>query len=99
LGRIGVAPLGVQGEGEGIEVRGDVALAARVAVVPPGAADVAVLLEDDEVLDPLLAQADGGTQAGEAGADDGDATVGHMASPEAVERSSIISTPLLSNVQ
>ena len=88
LGRVGVAPLGVEGEGEGVEVRGDVALAAGVAVVPPRAAHVGVLLEHDEVVDALLAEADGGAQSGEAGADHGDAGVRHACSR--VERSSIV---------
>ena len=77
LGLRGVrpAPLGVRRERERVEVRGDVARAAGVGVRPPGAADVVVALEHDEVVDPLLAQPDRRAQAGEARADDRD--VGH----------------------
>jgi hypothetical protein len=56
-------------------VGGHVALAARVGVVPPGAADVVGALEQDEVLDPRLLEADRHAQAGEAGADDRDLDV------------------------
>jgi hypothetical protein len=52
-------------------VRRHVAGAAGVAVVAPRAADVVGLLQDDEVLDPGLAQANGHPQPGEAAADDG----------------------------
>ena len=43
-----VRPAGVGGEGERVEVRRDVAGAARVGVVTPGAADVLTPVEDDE---------------------------------------------------
>jgi hypothetical protein len=52
-------------------VRGHVAGAARIGVVAPRAADVLGLLQDDEVLDPGLAQPNGDPQPGEAAADDG----------------------------
>src|ERR1700678_62097 len=52
----------------------NVASAAGVAVVPPRAADVAGLLQDDEV-HTLLLQRDGHTQAGEPGPDDDGAGV------------------------
>ncbi len=52
---------------------GDVAGGARVGVVPPGAAEAAGPLEDDEVLDARPPQRDGGADAGEAAADDGHA--------------------------
>ena len=52
-------------------MRRDVALAARVVVVAPGAADVVGALEHDEVVDALLLEADRHAQAGEPAADDG----------------------------
>ncbi len=80
------APVGVRGERERIEMRGHVARAPGVRVVAPGAAHVAGLLQDDEVVHPLLLQANGGTQAAEAAADDrdvhvGQVVVGHSALP------------------
>src|SRR5439155_2058280 len=67
-------PVRVAGKGERVEVRRDVALAAGVRVLAPGAADVAGTLEDDEVVDAHLLEPDGGAEAGESGADhrDGD---------------------------
>ena len=70
-------PAGPRLERERVEVRLHVAGAARVVVVAPGAADVARLLEDDEVVDSRLLQADGHAQAGEAGSDDDDGAVDH----------------------
>ncbi len=70
LGRVVARPLRVHREGERVQVRGDVARAARVRVRPPRAAEPARALEDDEVVDALLAQPDGGAEAAEAGADD-----------------------------
>ena len=50
----------------------DVALAAGIAVRPPGPADLGVALEDDEVLDALLLEADRHPEAAEPGAEDRD---------------------------
>jgi hypothetical protein len=47
-------------------------LAAGVAVRPPGAADVVAALDQDEVVDPLLLQANRHPEAAEPGADDRD---------------------------
>src|SRR5918995_607488 len=66
-------------ERERIEIRRDVALAARVAVRPPGAADVRAAFEHDEILDALLLEADRHPEAAEAGADDR-----HLVHPRAV---------------
>ena len=55
--RIGAVPVRVGRERERVEVRRDVALAAGVAVRPPGAADVVVALDHDEVVDALAASA------------------------------------------
>src|SRR5205814_9616000 len=66
------APVRVEREGERVQVRGDVALAAGIAVEPPGAADVLPALEDREVVQARLLEADGHAQAGEARADDRD---------------------------
>src|SRR6185312_5071934 len=74
-GRVGAAPVGVGGEAEGIEVRLHVAGAARVGVVAPDAADVVGALEDEEVLDARLPQADGEAKAAEAAAGDGNVDV------------------------
>ena len=68
--RVRAVPVVVRRERERVEVRGDVALAARVAVRPPGAAHVVAALEQDEVLDALLLQADRHAEAAEAGAHD-----------------------------
>ena len=43
-------------EGEGVDVRGDVAGDARVDVVVPGAANPGRLLQDDKVLDAGVKQ-------------------------------------------
>ena len=67
----GARPAPVRREGEGVQVRGHVALAAGIAVVAPCASDVVGALEHDEVLHPLLLEADRHPQAGEPGADDG----------------------------
>ena len=70
LGREGAGPVRVRGEGERIDVAGHVAGAARVVVVPPGAAWVRGPLEDHEVLAARAAQLRTHRDAGEAGADD-----------------------------
>src|SRR5581483_2273275 len=70
LGRERPAPVGVRGEGEGVEVGRDVTGGAGIGVVPPGAADLAGPFEDDEVLDAGLLQAGGHAEAGEARPDD-----------------------------
>ena len=55
-----------------VDVRLDVAHRARVAVPVPGAAEVAALLDDADVVDAGLAQPRAGEQAAEAAADDDD---------------------------
>ena len=65
-------PARVRLEGERVEVRRDVARRARVVVVAPGAADAVRLLEDREVVDARLLEADPHPQPREAGADDED---------------------------
>ena len=89
LGGERAAPVGVRREREGVEVAGHVAGAARVGVVPPGAADVAVALEDEEVLDAGLAEPDRGAEPGETVPDDGHGQMGpfpcgraHVSPPE-----------------
>src|SRR3954453_5904789 len=69
--RVCVGPLRVEGEGEGVEVRRDVAAAAGVLVGPPGPADVVHLLDDD-VLDALLGELDGCADPAETSTDDDD---------------------------
>jgi hypothetical protein len=68
--RVGAVPV-VARERERVEVGWDVALAARVAVSPPGAADVRAALEHHEVLDALLLEPDRHPEPAEAGAHDG----------------------------
>src|SRR5262249_27022412 len=72
LPREAVRPAGLGREGERVEMRLDVAGAAGIGVVAPRAADVAGALEDDEVVDAVALQADGGAQTAEAAADDRD---------------------------
>src|SRR5262249_51044160 len=79
LGAVRLRPFLARGEGEGIEVRGHVAGAARIAIVPPGAADARRLLQDGEIAVAGLAEPDGGADAAGAGADDSDA---HRFPPE-----------------
>ena len=78
LAREALAPVGVELVREGVHVARDVALAAGVGVVAPGAADVMGLLEDDEVLAAGVAQLHGHAHAGEAGADDDDVLRDHV---------------------
>ena len=63
-------PVGVAGEGERVELAGDVAARAGVGVVAPGAADVVGLLDDHEVGLAVLGELDRCAEAGEAGPDD-----------------------------
>jgi hypothetical protein len=65
-------PVRVRRERERVQVRRDVALAARVRVVAPRAADVGRALEDDEVVLAGLLELDGDAQAREPGAENGD---------------------------
>ncbi|CFE39143.1 Uncharacterised protein [Mycobacterium tuberculosis] len=64
-----VFPVRLGLEREGVQVRRDVARAAGVGVVAPGAADVVGFLQYDEV-HSLLLQCDGHAQTGESGSDD-----------------------------
>jgi hypothetical protein len=68
-------PLGIEGEGERVEVGRDVAGGAGVGVVAPGAAEVVAAVEHDEVVDAHGAQAGRHADAGEPGADDDDAVL------------------------
>jgi hypothetical protein len=65
------APPGIRGEGERVEVARHVASAAGIGVVAPSAAHVVAALEQDEVGDARLLEADRHAEAGEPGADDG----------------------------
>ena len=71
----GAAPAGVLLVGERVQDAGDVAGAARVGVVAPGAAEVVGALEDHEVLDAVLLERDRHPDAGQPGAGDGDLDV------------------------
>ncbi len=72
LGRVRAGPVRLGREREAVEMGGDVAAAARVGVVPPGAAYRAGLLQDDKVIDAGLLEPDAHAHAGHAGADDDD---------------------------
>ena len=69
LGLLGVGPGPVVAlERVRVEVRGDIDLGPRVAVVPPGAAGPLGLLEDGEGVDARLLELDGRGDAGESAA-------------------------------
>ena len=70
LGRAQPRPVAPLGEGERIQVAGNVAGRARVAVVEPRAAEVRAALEDREPLDPMAQQLYRRGDTAEAGADD-----------------------------
>ena len=72
LGGVDVAPVRVRRERVRVEVRLDVDRAARIAVVAPRAPEVLRALEDLEVVDAGLPQADRHAEPGKPGADDGD---------------------------
>ena len=78
LGRVGVLlgrhVAGLFEEGE-VDHRRGVALSARVAIPVPGAAEVASLLDDPDVVDAGLVQHRAGDQAREASADEGNGDV------------------------
>ncbi len=67
------APFRIGGEGVGVGMGGNVTRQTRISVLAPGAADALGLLIDDDLVLARLAQADGGQDAGHAGADDDDA--------------------------
>src|SRR5690606_11597053 len=67
----GPRPAGVEPEGERVQVGGDVAGGAGEGVVPPGPADVAGALEEDQALQSGALEPGGHPDAGEPGADDG----------------------------
>src|SRR5580704_10926753 len=67
-----VRPARVGRERERVQVRRNVAGAAGVSVVPPGAADRGGALQDDEIGPARLAQPDARAQAADAGPDDRD---------------------------
>src|SRR5207248_1890872 len=71
-GREHPGPARVLLERERVQVRRDVAGAARIRVVPPGTAEVAGLLQDDEVLAACLLELDPHAQPGKPGPDDHD---------------------------
>jgi hypothetical protein len=70
LRRVLARPVVLGLEGKRIEVRRHVAGGARIVVVAPGAADLAGLFQQQEVVLAGLAQLHGQAQAGEAAADD-----------------------------
>jgi hypothetical protein len=72
LGAVGLRPVGLDLERERVQRRLHVALAPGIAVEVPRAADPGGLLEQDEVVDPVVEQAFAHAQTARSGADDGD---------------------------
>lgn len=73
VARIGLGPVVLATEREGVEVRGDIAGGARVRVVEPRAANLGGGLEDLEGRDPCCLQAHSHADATKASANDRDA--------------------------
>ncbi len=65
LGRVHAAPARIEREGEGVQVRGDVAGAARVRVVAPGPPDICRTLDHHKVLLAVLLESNSHPKAGE----------------------------------
>ena len=55
-GGVFVAPLGIRGERVGVDVRGNVAREARVAILSPRSAQARGFLVDDDVVVPVFEQ-------------------------------------------
>ena len=68
----GPAPVRFLGEGIGIQRRGHIAGAARVGVVPPGAAQICGLFQDHKVTEAGFPEANAQANAADAGAHDQD---------------------------
>jgi hypothetical protein len=73
---IHAGPFGRRREGKRIKVGRNIASTAGVAIVPPGAADVGALFDDEERFHPRFEKLDAHAQAGKAAADDEDIYVG-----------------------
>jgi hypothetical protein len=71
-------------------VGGHVTLRSGVGVVPPRAADLRGPLEHHHVVAAGALQQVGEADAGEAGADDGDAVVGNVGTCAAVRRTGLV---------
>src|SRR5258708_9764928 len=69
-------PLGRRREGKRIKVRRNIASAARIAIVPPGAADVGALFDDEKRAHPGFEKLDTHAQARKAAADNEDIDAG-----------------------
>src|SRR5919204_680869 len=85
LWRVGLTPIGVGCEGERVEVRGDVARAAGIGVEPPGPAHLVAPLDHQEVVEPLLLEADRGAEAREAAPHDQDVDLGRGCVPAVLD--------------
>ena len=72
LGAVRLRPIGLDLERERVQGRLHIALATRVSVEVPGAADSRGLFEQDEVVDALVEQAFAHAEPARSGADDGD---------------------------
>ena len=70
LGWVGLAPVWLQRERVGVEIRLNVAPAAGIDIVPPRPADIVGALEHGQVDVPCLHQLDGSAETSETGADD-----------------------------
>src|SRR5713101_4578321 len=75
LARIHARPIGRRYEREGIEMRRDVAGAAGITIVPPGAADVFALFDDEKGAQTGFNKLDAHANPGKPGADDQDVDI------------------------
>src|SRR2546427_6935103 len=75
LARIHAGPFRGRSEGKRVKVRRDIAGAARVTIVPPGAADLAALFHDEKGFHAGFEKLDAHANAGKASADDEDVDV------------------------
>ena len=82
LAGVAVRPVGVGREREGVQIAPDVAGAAGVGVVAPGASYLACPLEQYEIVRAALPEPDRHPQAREARAENGDLNMLHLGHPE-----------------
>src|SRR6266852_219859 len=75
LARIHARPIGRRFEREGIEMRRDVAGAAGITIVPPGAADIFALFDDEKGAETGFNKLDAHANPGKPGADDQDVDI------------------------
>src|SRR5882724_7702289 len=76
LGRIGTAPGRIEGKGERVEMGLDITGTTWIGIVTPCSADVGCSFDYNKIIDALLFQAYGHTQAREASSQDSDVNMG-----------------------